>query len=151
MAKPLFASCTHYIIKVNGFDDVAKDTLDEWIYYLKNNRIKDEFTAKGLNRAREILAFDTLTEDEQKQYLRDADEKVMRDAEIRSALNKGRNEGLEEGETIGLEKGEAIGLEKGEAIGLEKGEAERTQLEEKLLSAQERIAELERMVNNKKP
>jgi len=104
-----------------------------------------------LNRAREVLAFDTLDEDEQKQYLRDADEKVMRDAEIRSALNKGRNEGLEEGETIGLEKGEAIGLEKGEAIGLEKGEAERTQLEEKLLSAQERIAELERMVNNKNP
>jgi len=117
----------YYIIKVNGFNDVAKDTLDEWIYYLKNNRIKDEFTAKGLNRAREVLAFDTLTEEEQKQYLRDADEKVMRDAEIRSALNKGRNEGLE------------------------KGEAERTQLEAKLLSAQERIAELEQMVNNKKP
>ena len=149
----------YYIIKVNGFNDAAKDSLDEWIYYLKNNRIKDEFTAKGLHKAREILAFDTLTEDEQKLYLRDADEKVMRDAEIRSALNKGRNEGkaegeaigLEKGEAIGLEKGEAIGIEKGEAIGLEKGEAERIQLEGKLLSAQERIAELERMMNDKKP
>jgi hypothetical protein len=27
----------YYIISVNGFNDKAKDTLDEWIYYLKNN------------------------------------------------------------------------------------------------------------------
>jgi len=135
----------YYIIKVNGFDDMAEDTLDEWIYYLKNNRIKDEFTAKGLDKAREILAFDALSEDEKAQYLRDADEKLMRDAEIRTALHKGRNEGKVEG----LEEGEAIGLEKGEA---ERSQlkAERSQLEDKLQAAQERIAELERMMNDKK-
>ena len=127
----------YYIIKVNGFDNVAKDTLDEWIYYFKNNRIKDEFTAKGLNKAREILAFDILTEEEKKQYERDADAKVVRDAEIRSALNKG----LYEGEAIGLEKGEA------ERTQLK---AERTQLKSDLQAAKERIAELERMMNNKK-
>src|SRR3990167_8979274 len=38
----------YYIIKVNRFDDFAKSTLDEWIYYLKNDEIKDEFKAKGL-------------------------------------------------------------------------------------------------------
>jgi hypothetical protein len=27
---------------VNGFDDVAKDTLDQWIYYQKNREIKEE-------------------------------------------------------------------------------------------------------------
>ena len=128
----------YYIIKVNGFDDVAQDTLDEWIYYLKNNRIKDEFTAKGLDKAREVLAYDTLTEDEKMQYFRDMDDKVMRDAEIRTALNKGRNEG------------KAKGLEEGEAIGLEKGEAERTQLKNELQAAQERIAKLEREMNLKK-
>jgi len=37
-------------------------------------------------------------------------------------------------------------LEEGEAIGLEKGEAERTQLKGELQAAQERIAELERMM-----
>ena len=115
----------YYIIKVNGFNDVAKDTLDEWIYYLKNNRIKDEFTAKGLAKARAILAFDTLSEEEKRQYEHDADHKVMRDAEIRTALNKGRNEGLAEG--------------------LEAGAAERTHLEDKLQAALKRIAELERV------
>ncbi|MCP5054528.1 MAG: Rpn family recombination-promoting nuclease/putative transposase, partial [bacterium] len=45
----------HYIIKVNGFDDNAKDSLDEWVYFLKNSEIKDEFKAKGLDEAREKL------------------------------------------------------------------------------------------------
>ena len=45
----------HYIIKVNGFDDIARDTLDEWIYFLKNSEIKSEFKAKGLAEAREKL------------------------------------------------------------------------------------------------
>jgi len=114
-----------YIIKVGKFNDVAKDTLDEWIYYLKNNSIKDDFTAQGMEKAREILAFDNLTEEEKKQYLREIDERLLRDAEIRTShfqgKIEGKEEGLAEGEAIGLEKGEAIGLEKGEAIGINKG------------------------------
>ncbi|SFC42402.1 conserved hypothetical protein (putative transposase or invertase) [Flexibacter flexilis DSM 6793] len=45
----------YYIIKVNQFDDVAKDRLDEWIYFLKNSEVKDEFQAKGLAEAKEVL------------------------------------------------------------------------------------------------
>ena len=59
----------YYVIKVNQFDDIAKDTLDEWIYYLKNNDIKEEFTAKGLDQAKQLLKLDNLTEKERKQYI----------------------------------------------------------------------------------
>ena len=52
----------YYVIKVNQFDDLAKDTLDQWIYYLKNDKIKKEFTAKGLNKAREHWRVDNLSE-----------------------------------------------------------------------------------------
>ena len=38
----------YYVIKTNRFNDIAKDTLDEWVYFLKTAEIKDEFTAKGL-------------------------------------------------------------------------------------------------------
>jgi len=58
----------YYVIKVNQFDDIAKDTLDQWIYYLKNNEIKDDFTAKGITQARELWRVDTLPEEEQKNY-----------------------------------------------------------------------------------
>ncbi len=36
----------YYLLKINQFNDVATDTLDEWIYFLKNEEIKDGYTAK---------------------------------------------------------------------------------------------------------
>ncbi|GJM62602.1 PD-(D/E)XK nuclease family transposase [Persicobacter diffluens] len=60
----------YYVIKVNQFDDVAKDTLDQWIYYLKNNEIREEFTAKGISEARALWRVDNLPEEEQKNYER---------------------------------------------------------------------------------
>ncbi len=58
----------YYVIKVNQFDDVAKNTLDQWIYYFKNNEIKEDFTAKGISQAKELLRVDKLSEDEQINY-----------------------------------------------------------------------------------
>jgi len=45
----------HYLIRVNSFDDIAKNSIDEWIYFFKNSEIKDEFKAKGMAEAREKL------------------------------------------------------------------------------------------------
>ncbi|OFX44135.1 MAG: hypothetical protein A2046_14460 [Bacteroidetes bacterium GWA2_30_7] len=64
----------YYIIKVNSFDESAKDTLDEWIYYFKTNKIEENFSAKGLKEAKEILKEDNLPEKEipdYKRYLED--------------------------------------------------------------------------------
>jgi predicted transposase/invertase (TIGR01784 family) len=45
----------HYIINIKNFDDIATAPLDEWIYFLKNEEIKDDFHAKGLLEAKEKL------------------------------------------------------------------------------------------------
>jgi predicted transposase/invertase (TIGR01784 family) len=45
----------YYVIKTNRFNEVARDTLDEWVYFLKNAEIRDEFTAKGLKAASQKL------------------------------------------------------------------------------------------------
>jgi len=58
----------YYVIKVNQFNDIAKDSLDQWIYYLKNNEIKDEFNARGIDRARELWRVDKLSYEDQKNY-----------------------------------------------------------------------------------
>jgi hypothetical protein len=58
----------YYILKINLFNDTAKDTLDEWIYFLKNNSLRDEFTAKGLDRVRDLLEYDRLSPEEQAEY-----------------------------------------------------------------------------------
>ncbi|MBF0159969.1 MAG: Rpn family recombination-promoting nuclease/putative transposase, partial [Magnetococcales bacterium] len=58
----------YYLIKVNRFDDIARDTLDEWIYFLKNEEIRDSFTARGLAQAKEQLSILKLPESERRAY-----------------------------------------------------------------------------------
>jgi len=100
----------YYLIKVNSFDETAKDTLDEWIYYFKTNKIEENFTAKGLKEAKEILKEDNLPEKEipdYKRYLEDlryqasmawsmgieAEDKIKKDRDIEIA-KKSLKEGL---------------------------------------------------------
>jgi hypothetical protein len=60
----------YYVIKVNNFNDIAKDSLDQWIYYFKHNEIKDSFDAKGIDKAKELWRVDNLPEEERKRYLK---------------------------------------------------------------------------------
>jgi predicted transposase/invertase (TIGR01784 family) len=94
----------YYLIKVNQFNDIAKDTLDEWIYFLKNSEVKDEFRAKGLAEAKEVLDVMRLDREQQYGYNRyldylhlkasealslqiEAEEKVRRSEKIEIAKN----------------------------------------------------------------
>ena len=108
-----------YIIKVNNFNDVAKSTLDEWIYMFKNSAVKPSFRAKGIQKAGEVLDKMKMTRSERQVYNRFVDDRRIAMSHLKTA----RMDGLKDGEAIGLKKGEAIGLQKGEAIGLQKGEA----------------------------
>lgn len=58
----------YYVLKVNEFDDYAKDSLDEWIYVLKNSEVKDEFKAKGLKEIKEKLNYENMSEEEKARY-----------------------------------------------------------------------------------
>ncbi len=60
----------YYLIKVNQFNNIAKDTLDEWIYFLKNDEILEGFNAKGLVLAKEILKLDKLSIKEKALYIK---------------------------------------------------------------------------------
>lgn len=57
-----------YLIKVNQFNDFAKDSLDEWIYFLKNSEVKEGFKAKGLKEAKEVLDRMRLNKEQQYSY-----------------------------------------------------------------------------------
>ena len=100
----------YYLIKLGKFNEVAKNTLDEWVYYLKKNQIRDDFTAQGIGKAREILAYDNLSEQEKARYDRAIEMRLLADSEIRTSRFEGKLEGKLEGRI----EGEAIGLEKGE-------------------------------------
>jgi predicted transposase/invertase (TIGR01784 family) len=58
----------YYILKVNNFDDRAKDALDQWVYFLKNGSIKPGFDAKGLQEAQAAMDVLKLTAAEKRSY-----------------------------------------------------------------------------------
>jgi predicted transposase/invertase (TIGR01784 family) len=72
----------YYLLKVNQFNDEAKDTLDEWIYFLKNSEVKDSFNAKGLKQAGEVLDIMRLATDDQYGYNRYLDSLHLKASEI---------------------------------------------------------------------
>lgn len=72
----------YYLLKVNQFSDEAKDTLDQWIYFLKNSEVKDNFNAKGLKQAGEVLDIMRLPTDDQYGYNRYLDSLHLKASEI---------------------------------------------------------------------
>ena len=111
----------YYLIKVRNFDDNAKDTLDEWINFLKNETIPDNPKAKGLKKAKETLDYLQMTDKERQEY--NTYQKTLHDqaSAYESTYVVGKIEGMKEGLERGLEKGLEQGLEKGLEQGLEKG------------------------------
>ena len=95
----------YYILKVNKFDDYARDTLDEWIYFPKNSEIKDEFQAKGIHKASEELDILKLSKEERIRYERFIDDWRVGESSIKTSWMKGHDKGIEEGMEKGKEKG----------------------------------------------
>jgi predicted transposase/invertase (TIGR01784 family) len=60
----------YYLIKAEDFDENIKDTLDEWVYFFKKGQIKENFTAKGLAKAKKKLNVAKLTPAQRRQYER---------------------------------------------------------------------------------
>ena len=58
----------YYILKVNNFNDVARDGLDEWIYFLKNGRIQPGFQGRGLQEAQSVMDLLKLSPAEKEAY-----------------------------------------------------------------------------------
>lgn len=72
----------YYLLKVNQFNDNAKDTLDEWVYFLKNSEVKDDFKAKGLKEAGEVLDIMRLPKGDEYGYNRYLDSLFLKASEI---------------------------------------------------------------------
>ena len=53
---------------MNNFDNIAKDPLDEWIYYFKNNKLPERYKAKGLDKVEAKQKIDTMNTKEKIEY-----------------------------------------------------------------------------------
>jgi flagellar biosynthesis/type III secretory pathway protein FliH len=131
----------YYILKVKNFSGEAKNTLDEWMYFLHNDVIKDEFKAKGIIKAREVLTVENLTLAERREYNRLQSERSHELSEIATAKDTGRIEGREEGRVEGRKEGREEGRVEREKLAKEIEERDK-----KLETQDKRLKELEKLI-----
>ena len=114
----------YYVIKINNFNDVAKDKLDEWIYFFKNTVLPEKYSAQGLQLMEKALNVNNLPDPDRRAYeahqkSMESDRNVINTAKLEGRA-EGRAEGREEGREEGRAEGELIGIEKGAQLGVEK-------------------------------
>lgn len=95
-----------YLLKINQFDDIARNTIDEWIYFFKNETIKDEFTARGLKEAKEELDIMKMSEEERREYEAYQESLRYQASMFESSYKVGEMKGRKEGRKEGIEAGQ---------------------------------------------
>ena len=114
----------YYIIYPNKFDEKIRGKFDEWVYFLKHSKVKSSFSAKGIRKAGEALAYEKMSQAEKNDYEVFIKAERVKASQIDTALWKGERKGMAKGLAKGLKKGLAEGEKKGRAKGLTEGLAE---------------------------
>ena len=84
----------YYIIRVNEFNSVATTPIEEWLDYLKNNRIEDDTSTPGLREARQKLLYMTMSDKERRAYDEHMDDIMVQNDVLDTAKMEGRAEGI---------------------------------------------------------
>jgi len=88
----------YFVIRVNKFNDITKNRLDEWIYFLKNEMIKDDFKAKGLDKAQQTLDIMKLKDEDRRAYNRKLENLSLEKSLARSREIEAEERGRVDGE-----------------------------------------------------
>ena len=110
MAVPEDVFPEYYIIRVNEFNDVATTPIEEWLDYLKNNRIKDDTSTPGLKEARQKLLYMTMSDKERRAYDAHMDDIMVQNDVLDTAKREGRAEGRAEGIMLTAKNLKSMGL-----------------------------------------
>ena len=114
----------YYILRVKAFNKEPENAMDEWMDYLKNERIRQDTEVPGLQEAKRRLDYLKMTVAEQKIYDNYLYNKFYREDVLNTSRTKGVVEGFHEGKAEGLQEGLAKGRTEGLQEGLEKGRTE---------------------------
>lgn len=103
----------YYILKVNDFNRVAKNSLEEWVYYLNTGDVPQGAKAPGMEEVKEQLTIDRMNKMERNAYYKHLDNIVILRDNIYTEREEGRLEGRAEGREEGRAEGRAEGKEEG--------------------------------------
>ena len=114
----------YYLIRVNAFNKIAENHLDEWIKYLKDGEIDENTTAPGLQEAKRKLEYMSMSKSEKLAYDEHLNAIMIQNDVIGTARIEGLAEGRAEGLAEGRAEGRAEGLAEGRVEGLAEGRVE---------------------------
>ncbi len=95
----------YYILKVNDFNRVAKNSLEEWVYYLNTGDVPKGAKAPGMEEVKEQLTIDRMNKMERDAYYKHLDNIVILRDNIFTEREEGRLEGRAEGREEGRMEG----------------------------------------------
>lgn len=102
----------YYLIRVEKYKNIVHRKIDEWIYLIKNNEVKEGSTAKGIKAAQKKLNIMNMSKAERAKY----DRFMINLHRELDMFTTARKEGRKEGIEIGTEKGRKEGIEMGQVI-----------------------------------
>lgn len=101
----------YYLIRVNAFDKIAENYLDEWIKYLKDGEIDENTTAPGLQEAKRKLDYMAMSKADKVAYDEHINAMMIQNDVLSTAIKEGRAEGRAEGRKEGIVEGRAEGMD----------------------------------------
>jgi len=111
----------YYLIRVEKYHNIIRRKIDEWIYLIKNDQVKEGSTSKNIDKAAKKLDFINMSEQEKKRY-------------ERFLINLHREKDILE---TAKEEGEAIGLKKAKKQ-IDKAQEATKKAQEKAQQAEEK-------------
>lgn len=97
----------YYLVRINAFDKIAENHLEEWIEYLKTGDIADDTTAPGLQEAKKKLEYMAMSKSEKLAYDEHINAVMIQNDVLSTAIKEGRAEGRKEGIKEGIKEGRA--------------------------------------------
>ena len=111
----------YYLVRVNAFDKIAENHLEEWLKYLKEGVIDENTTAPGLQEAKHKLEYMAMSKKDKLAYDEHINAMMIQNDVISTAHKEGWADGWYDGRAKGLAAGLAEGREKGREEGREEG------------------------------
>ncbi len=108
----------YYILKVNDFNRVAKNSLEEWVYYLNTGDVPKGAKAPGMEEVKEQLTIDRMNKMERDAYYKHLDNIVILRDNIFTEREEGRLEGRAEGRMEGRMEERKANAKKMKSLGI---------------------------------
>ncbi len=85
----------YYIIKAGNYHkEKIEKPVEEWVYFLQNSEIPDDFKAQGMKEAREKLRYEKMPDIEKQGYQRFVENRRIEMAVTETAKEEGKKEAL---------------------------------------------------------